>query len=242
MEELRFDKTRKYGLAFSGGCDSACLLAEMLDAGVDVKAYLVKTAFQADFELEDAAIVARQLGVDFEVVEADVLAEDAVCANPPDRCYRCKLFIFGRILERMARDGRDVLADGTNATDDPAHRPGFRALAELGVVSPLREAGWTKDDVRARSRARGLVTADKPNFSCFATKVPEGQRITAEALAAAEEETRAVVEAWRRERDAGRERSEAKAVEEREAEERGREVREAEARAESEREPWKNAR
>lgn len=227
MEELRFDKTKKHGLAFSGGCDSACLLAEMLDAGVDVKAYLVKTAFQADFELEDAELVARQLGVDFEIVEADVLAEESVCSNPPDRCYRCKLFIFGEILSRMERDGREVLVDGTNASDDPARRPGFRALAELGVVSPLRAAGWTKDDVRARSRARGLVTADKPNFSCFATKVPEGRRITAEALAAAEEGTRAVIEAWRRDRDAERCR---------------REGEEAKARKDSEREPWKNAR
>lgn len=202
MQTLRFDPGVRYGLAFSGGCDSACLLAEMLDAGADVKAYLVKTAFQADFELEDARLVAESLGTDFEVVEADILAADDVCANPPDRCYRCKRFIFGAILERMARDGRTVLVDGTNATDDPARRPGFRVLEELGVVSPLRVAGWTKEDVRARSRERGLLTADKPNFSCFATKVPAGKRITSAALARAEEETKATVEAWRAQRDA----------------------------------------
>ncbi len=202
MQDLRFEPGVRYGLAFSGGCDSACLLAEMLDAGADVKAYLVKTAFQADFELEDARMVAESLGTDFEVVEADILAADDVCANPPDRCYRCKRFIFGAILERMARDGRTVLVDGTNATDDPARRPGFRALEELGVVSPLRAAGWTKEDVRERSRERGLLTADKPNFSCFATKVPADERITSAALARAEEETKATVEAWRAQRDA----------------------------------------
>ena len=208
MEYLSFDTTKTYGLAFSGGCDSACLLAEMLDAGVDVKAYLVKTAFQADFELEDARLVAQQLGVDFELIEADVLAEEAVCANPSDRCYHCKRFLFGVVLDRMRQEGRRVLVDGTNASDDPARRPGFRALAEYGVVSPLRDAGWTKEDVRERSRERGLITAAKPNFSCFATKVPLGVRITAEALAAAEAETRDVVEAWRRERDAACEREE----------------------------------
>lgn len=202
MQQLRFEPGVRYGLAFSGGCDSACLLAEMLDAGVDVKAYLVKTAFQADFELEDARLVAESLGTDFEVVEADILAAEDVCANPPDRCYRCKRFIFGAILERMARDGRTVLVDGTNATDDPSRRPGFRALEELGVVSPLRAAGWTKEDVRERSRERGLLTAAKPNFSCFATKVPAGERITPAALARAEEETKATVEAWRAQRDA----------------------------------------
>lgn len=202
MQTLRFEPGVRYGLAFSGGCDSACLLAEMLDAGADVKAYLVKTAFQADFELEDARMVAESLGTDFELVEADILSAEDVCANPPDRCYRCKRFIFGAILERMEHDGRTVLVDGTNATDDPARRPGFRALEELGVVSPLRAAGWTKEDVRERSRERGLLTADKPNFSCFATKVPADERITSAALARAEEETKATVEAWRAQRDA----------------------------------------
>lgn len=201
MERLRFDAGKKYGLAFSGGCDSACLLAEMMDAGIDVKAYLVKTAFQADFELEDAALVIEQLGADFEIVRADVLAVDAVRTNPPDRCYHCKRFIFGTVLERMKRDGRDVLVDGTNASDDPARRPGFRALAELGVRSPLREAGWTKSDVRARSRERGLITAGKPSFSCFATKAPANEPLTSAALARAEQETRALVDAWRAERD-----------------------------------------
>lgn len=174
----------RYGLAFSGGCDSSFLLASLMRAGRNVKAYMVMTAFQATFELDDARRVVEETGAPFELIFADVLANDEVCANPPDRCYRCKRFIFGTILEHMARDGRTVLLDGTNATDDPARRPGFRALAELGVVSPLRVAGFTKDQVRAASRAIGLSTADKPNFSCFATKVPTGAPITGEAIEA----------------------------------------------------------
>ena len=82
----------------------------------------------------------------------------------------------------MERDGRKILLDGTNASDDPARRPGFRALAELGVVSPLRNVGFSKDCVRAASKLMGLSTADKPSFSCFATKVPEGSRIDQAAL------------------------------------------------------------
>ena len=85
----------------------------------------------------------------------------------------------------MARDGLSVLADGTNASDDPARRPGFRALAELQVVSPLRRAGMTKDDVRRASRSLGLFTADKPSFSCLAVHVEAGQPLTQEALAQA---------------------------------------------------------
>lgn len=143
---------------------------------------MVKTAFQAAFEVDDARRVVDELDADFELIEADVLSRDEICSNPWDRCYRCKRFIFGTVLDRMARDGRTVLVDGTNASDDPARRPGFRALEELGVISPLREAGLTKDDIRARSRTIGLSTADKPNFSCYATRVSEGTRITQDEL------------------------------------------------------------
>lgn len=176
------DPSAKYGLAFSGGTDSALLLAALTQACLDVKAYMVFSQFQAPFELDDARRVVEETGADFQLIRADVLARPEVCENPWDRCYWCKRFIFGTVLEAMEADGRAVLLDGTNASDDPARRPGFRALAELGVRSPLREAGFTKDDVRQVSRSLGLWTAEKPNFSCFATKVPEGQAITQEAL------------------------------------------------------------
>lgn len=177
----------RYGLAFSGGCDSSFLLAALVHAGIDVKAYMVMTAFQAPFELDDAQRVAEEIGAEFELIRADVLSHDEVCANPPDRCYWCKRFIFGTILDAMERDGRKILLDGTNASDDPSRRPGFRALAELGVVSPLRDAGFSKDCVRAASRLMGLSTADKPNFSCFATRVPAGNRIDQAVLDRVEE-------------------------------------------------------
>lgn len=178
-----FALTPRLAVAFSGGCDSSFLLAAALRAGCDVRAYGVRTAFQPAFEIEDAQRLAAELGADFELVDADVLAQGEICANGPDRCYRCKTFIFSTILARMAEDGFEVLADGTNVTDDPANRPGFQALAELGVVSPLRRAGMTKDDVRAASRELGLFTADKPSFSCIAVHVGEGRPITAAALA-----------------------------------------------------------
>lgn len=177
----------RYGLAFSGGCDSSFLLAALVHAGIDVKAYMVMTAFQAPFELDDAQRVAEEIGAEFELIRADILSHDEVCANPPDRCYWCKRFIFGTILDAMERDGRKILLDGTNASDDPSRRPGFRALAELGVVSPLRDAGFSKDCVRAASRLMGLSTADKPNFSCFATRVPAGNRIDQAVLDRVEE-------------------------------------------------------
>ena len=180
-----FARTPRLAVAFSGGCDSSYLLAAAVRAGCDVKAYGVRTAFQPAFEIDDARRLAAELGADFELIDADVLARDEVCANGPDRCYRCKAFIFSTLLERMARDGYEILADGTNATDDPANRPGFQALAELGVTSPLRRAGMTKEAVRAASRDSSLFTADKPSFSCLAVHVPKGEIVTQAALDAA---------------------------------------------------------
>ncbi len=178
-------KGARFGIALSGGCDSACLTAAMAQAGLDAKAYIVKTAFQPERDIEDAIEAARTAGVPAQVIELDVFAHPDICANPPDRCYLCKRLIFGSIRQAMEADGRQILCDGTNRDDNPTRRPGFRALAELDVRSPLREANMTKADVRAAARALGAIAADKPSFSCWATHVPEGQAITPAAIAAA---------------------------------------------------------
>ncbi len=180
--ETFFARVPRFALAFSGGADSACLLGAAAKAGCQVKAYLVKTAFQPDADVVDAQRVAAEWGVPLEVIYADVLSQPAIAANPPDRCYRCKTFIFGTIKKRAQSDGYPVLCDGTNATDNPARRPGFRALAELGVVSPLRRAGLTKDEVRALGRSVGVSLADKPSFSCYAVHAPAGQPLAKEVL------------------------------------------------------------
>lgn len=177
-------KYQRVALAFSGGCDSSYLLAALSERGVEVKPYVVNTAFQASFELEDAKRVAQEVGVSLNVLDADVLSRADVCANTSDRCYLCKHFIFSTIMRQMNEDGYEFLVDGTNASDDPARRPGFRALKELGVLSPLRLAGMTKDDVREASGKMGLFTSDKPSFSCLATKVEEGKPLTAKSLSA----------------------------------------------------------
>lgn len=173
---------RQVALAFSGGCDSVYLLSVLVDAGVDVRAYLVDTAFQPAFELRDAQRAAYELGVELKVLKADVLSQTKVCANSSERCYFCKHFIFGTVERAMAKDGYEILVDGTNASDDPSRRPGFKALAERGVLSPLRLAGLTKEKIRIASAKRGLFTWEKPNFSCLATKIKEGERITLQAL------------------------------------------------------------
>ena len=177
-----FKAHRKLALAFSGGADSAYLLYAATACGCDVTAYYVKSAFQPEFELEDAKRLAGELKARLAVIPLDVLAEPTVRANPPDRCYHCKRAIFSALLDRAKADGYGELIDGTNASDDAGDRPGMRALKELRVLSPLRECGVTKAMLRAYSREAGLFTWDKPAYACLATRVPSGTALTADIL------------------------------------------------------------
>ena len=173
-------------LAFSGGVDSSYLLYEGLKWAERLGIYYVKSAFQPAFELSDALRLAESLGASVTVLEVDVLACPEVAANPPDRCYYCKQRIMSTIKTAAARDGYPVILDGTNASDDVGDRPGWRALGEYGVLSPLRLCGLTKEEIRERSRQAGLFTWDKPDYACLATRVKTGERITAGTLRAVE--------------------------------------------------------
>ena len=180
--ERFFAENPRAAVAFSGGADSAYLLYAAVKAGANVKAYYVKTAFQPQFELEDAKKLAGELGTPMQVLPLDILCDQAVTANPPDRCYHCKKRIFSAIRAAAAQDGFSVLLDGTNASDDAGDRPGIRALEELSVRSPLREAGLTKAEIRRLSKEAGLFTHDKPAYACLATRISTGETITAEKL------------------------------------------------------------
>ena len=177
-----FQAHPRAALAFSGGTDSALLLWAAREYGCDVRAYYVKTAFQPQFEYEDALRLARELGVPMTTVEADILSIPDAAANGPRRCYYCKRALFSQLREAARRDGYDLLLDGTNASDDAGDRPGMQALRELEVRSPLRECGVTKAEVRRLSREAGLFTWDKPAYACLATRIPTGTAITKEDL------------------------------------------------------------
>lgn len=181
-----FQEHPRAALGFSGGTDSACLLWAGVRYGEDIRPYYVKSPFQPAFELEDARRLCRELGVALHIVEADTLALPRVAENGPGRCYHCKKAMFSLLKARAQADGFPLLLDGSNASDDPAARPGMAALAEEGVVSPLRLCGLTKDAVRRLSREAGLFTWDKPAYACLATRVPTGEAITAEKLSRVE--------------------------------------------------------
>lgn len=180
--EAFFKKNPKTALAFSGGVDSSYLLYAAMQAGAEVRAYYVKTAFQPEFEYEDAMRLAKQLRVEVTVLRLDALCDPQVAANPANRCYYCKQNIFGSIWRAARADGFSVLLDGTNASDQADDRPGMKALRELKVRSPLREAGLTKAMIREKSRLAGLFTWDKPAYACLATRIPTGEAITEEKL------------------------------------------------------------
>ena len=180
--EAFFKENPKTALAFSGGVDSSYLLYAAMQAGAEVRAYYVKTAFQPEFEYEDAMRLAKQLGTEITVLRLDALCDPQVAANPANRCYYCKQNIFGSIWRAARADGFSVLLDGTNASDQADDRPGMKALRELKVRSPLREAGLTKAMIREKSRLAGLFTWDKPAYACLATRIPTGETITEEKL------------------------------------------------------------
>ena len=181
LEEF-FRSVPKAALAFSGGTDSAFLMWAAKHYGCDLKAYYVNSAFQPEFELEDAQRLSEELSVPMKIVEKDILAVPEAAENGPRRCYYCKQAIFTALWEAARADGYTVLLDGTNASDDAADRPGMQALRELSVRSPLRECGITKPEIRRLSQEAGLFTWKKPAYACLATRIPAGTRIVDEDL------------------------------------------------------------
>ena len=185
--ETFFREVPRAAVAFSGGTDSAFLLWAAKKYGCQIQAYYIHTAFQPEFELEDARRLAGELDIPMQVIDMDILGVRQAAENGPRRCYYCKRALFTRLKEQAAEDGYTVLLDGTNASDDAGDRPGMQALRELQVRSPLRECGITKDRVRSLSREAGLFTWEKPAYACLATRVPTGTKIIRGDLQRAEQ-------------------------------------------------------
>lgn len=184
--EKFFENYGEVAIAFSGGVDSSYLLCVAKKHGKRVKAYYVKSEFQPEFEFQDACKIAKQLDTEMKVIHLSALEDEKVKDNPKNRCYYCKKNIFGRILEEAKKDGFHVILDGTNASDDAGDRPGMKALEEMMVLSPLRECGLTKEEIREKSKEEDLFTWDKPAYACLATRIPTHELITDEKLQAVE--------------------------------------------------------
>jgi len=170
-------------VAYSGGVDSTLLLKAAVEAlGERALAVTASSETYPPQEVEEAVRLAKELRARHRLIHTAELEREEFASNPPDRCFHCKRELFGRLLEIAAAERLPVVADGSNVDDAADYRPGRRAAAELGVRSPLREAGLTKAEIRELSRELGLPTWDKPAFACLASRVPYGDRITPEKL------------------------------------------------------------
>ncbi len=174
---------RTVAVALSGGVDSSFLAAFAYRVlGDDAVAVTGVSDSLAARELDDAERVARITGLRLERIPTRELEDPRYVRNAPDRCYFCKSELYERIGAWATANGVAHVADGLNADDDVADRPGVRAAHELGVRSPLREAGLTKADVRTVSRELGLPTASKPAAPCLASRIPHGSAVTPQRL------------------------------------------------------------
>lgn len=174
----------RLAVAFSGGVDSSFLLAKAAEVlGVpNVVAVTVRSVLAPAFEMQRAQWFCEDHGVRQLVVDADPLADDKVRGNGDMRCYHCKKGIFSLAMDAARAEGFDVLADGTNSDDAGDYRPGAKAVSELGVESPLRDASLTKDDIRELSREMGLSIWDAPSCACLATRVAYGTPLDPDVL------------------------------------------------------------
>ena len=165
-------------VAFSAGVDSTFLLHAAADVlGDKAVAVTARSVFIPAREQDESVLFCRERGIRHEIVTADILAVEGVAANPPDRCYHCKKALFTLFLEKAKALGIPYVAEGSNSDDEGDYRPGMRAIAELGILSPLREAGLSKQEIRALSREMGLPTWDKPSYACLASRFVYGEPI-----------------------------------------------------------------
>ena len=170
-------------VAFSSGVDSTFLLrVAHEELGERIVAVTARSRSFPMRELDEATAFCRAEGVRHEIIASEELDIPGFADNPPDRCYHCKRELFGKLLAFARENGLAAVLEGSNLDDDGDYRPGRRAIRELGIVSPLHEAGLTKAEIRALSREMGLPTSDKPSFACLASRFPYGERITAAAL------------------------------------------------------------
>lgn len=170
-------------IAFSGGVDSTFLSRIAKDVYGDKLLLITATSSTYPFyELDEAKSLADLLGIKHRIIVSEEIDIPGYADNPPDRCYYCKSELFGKIKFIADQEGFEAVFDGSNADDLKDFRPGMKAKQEKGVISPLAESGFTKDDIRLFSAELNLPTATKQSYACLASRFPYGEKITKDKL------------------------------------------------------------
>jgi len=171
-------------IAFSGGVDSSTLAALCYEIlGEKAVAVTAVSPTYPPEEIEEAKKIAGEIGIKHIIVRTNELSNENFVRNPEDRCYYCKRELLNRLKEVAEKLGFKTVFEGTNFSDLSGHRPGFRAVEEMeNVYSPWAENDFTKEEIRAIARRIGLSVSDKPPLACLASRIPYGERITADRL------------------------------------------------------------
>ena len=170
-------------VAFSGGVDSTLLLAPAHKAlGNNVVAMTARSCSFPERELKEAEEFCAREGIKHIAFDSEELDIDGFSANPPNRCYLCKRELFEKMIELAKELGISNIAEGSNLDDEGDYRPGLNAASELGVLSPLRAAGLSKQDIRDISKELGLPTWNKQSFACLSSRFPFGDTLNVENL------------------------------------------------------------
>ncbi len=170
-------------VAFSGGVDSSLLLCAAVEAlGDRALAVTGRSAASPPGEEDRVSAMTKHLGVRHITMDTGEVEDPTYQQNPTDRCYHCKNFLYHGMLALAAENGLEAVVEGSNMDDLGDHRPGRKALSEMGIRSPLMEAGLAKAEIRALSRVRELPVWDAPSAACLASRIPYGEPITPEKL------------------------------------------------------------
>lgn len=170
-------------VAFSSGVDSTFLLKVAKDAlGERVVAVTARSCSFPKRELDEAVAFCKKEGIRHVIVDSEELSIEGFSHNPTNRCYLCKHELFEKILEVAKEYDLAYVVEGSNLDDNGDYRPGLMAVAELGIKSPLRAVGLTKQEIRDFSKELGLPTWDKQSFACLSSRFVYGEEITEKKL------------------------------------------------------------